>query len=58
MVIDIEELRNYLTHYYGTAAFSGMPVALMDVARISHASPEELIRIAQEEHIDLSQFRV
>lgn len=46
--IDIEELRQRLLDYCGTAAAMGMPAALLDVARIEDATPEELIRIAQQ----------
>ena len=58
MFIDIEKLRDYLTDYYGTAVFAGMPAALIDVTRVSHAPADELIRIAQKEHVDLTQFEI
>ncbi|MBR2676448.1 MAG: hypothetical protein IKE28_06025 [Solobacterium sp.] len=54
--MNIEELRAYLLDYYGTAVFSGMPMALIDVSKVKNASAEELIKIAEKEHIDLSKF--
>ena len=56
MTIDVERLRDYLINYYGTAIFAGMPLAIGDVAKVQHATPEELVMIAQKEHIDLSLF--
>lgn len=57
MIIDIDKLRNYLIDYYGSAAFSGMPMAIFDLERVRHASPEELVEIAQKENINLALFQ-
>lgn len=58
MIVDIEALRDYLKNYYGTAVFAGMPMALIDVAKIERASYQELIEIAKREHIDFSLFEI
>ena len=46
--LDFEGLRAFLMDYCGTAYAAGMGPALMDLARIESADPEELLRIAQE----------
>lgn len=56
MMVDIEKLRSYLIDYYGTAIFSGMPAAFVDLSRVERADADELIQIAQREHIDLYRF--
>ena len=56
MEIDIDELRGYLEDYCGTAAFGGMPAAMVDVWDIQSASPSELIRIAERLGIDVRRF--
>lgn len=58
MTIDVDALRDYLRDYYGTAIFAGMPVAMIDVAKVERASAEELIKIALKEHVDLTKFSV
>ena len=58
MTIDIDALRDYLKDYYGTAIFAGMPAAIIDVSKVERASPEELVRIAMKENVDLSMFTV
>lgn len=46
--LDFEGLRAFLMEYCGTAFAAGMRPALIDLARIERANPEELLRIAQE----------
>ena len=58
MTIDVDALRNALLNYYGTAAFSGMPMALWDVSKVKKASPEELIQMALNNGFDLSRFSI
>ena len=41
--MDTEKLREELKDYYGTAAFNGMPQAMIDVSKIENASEEELL---------------
>lgn len=45
---DFEGLRVFLMDYCGTAFAAGMGPAFIDLARIEHADPQELLRIAQE----------
>jgi hypothetical protein len=43
-------------NYYGTAAYSGMPAAMMDVINVENASPEELIELAEDAGFDLEDY--
>jgi len=45
--MSIDEFRDYLRDYYGTAMMSGFPMAVVDLGRIDSLSDEELIRIAE-----------
>lgn len=54
--IDIERLRKDLLDYFGSAMFSGFPMAMMDVMKIQNASADTLIRIASENGFDLSKY--
>ncbi len=56
--INVDQLRRYLMDYYGTAAFSGLPMAMVDLSRVQTGSPEEVVRIALKENVDLSRFAV
>jgi len=56
MRIDMDDLRRDLEDYYGTAAFSGMPVAFMDLYRVQQASDYELLRMAQQNGFDMSRY--
>lgn len=53
MEVNVEQLRRELLDYCGTAAFGGMPAAIGDVMEIEHASPSELIDIAQRLGVEL-----
>ncbi len=55
--IDFNKLRKDLTDYYGTAAFSGFPAAMMDASRMSSASSQDLMREASKNGIDLNKYR-
>lgn len=55
-LIDIDDLRDHLLDYCGTAMFSGFPAALLDVADIERMSAEELCRKAEELGVDLRRF--
>ena len=46
-----EELREKLKDYYGTAMVSGMPMALIDLARVENMTDEEIEREAEKKHI-------
>ena len=45
---EIEQVRDGLKDYYGTAAFSGFPMAVMDVVKVEQMDDEEVIRKARE----------
>lgn len=53
---DFNKLKEDLTDYYGTAAFSGFPAAIMDVSRVENASREELLREAANNGFDLNKY--
>jgi len=54
--IDTDRLRRDLMDYYGTAMFSGFPMAVVDLSRIERASDEKLIEIAQKNGVDLCEY--
>ena len=54
--IDIEKLRKDLLDYFGSAMFSGFPMAMMDVSRVENASADTLIRIASENGFNLNKY--
>ena len=47
MSTDLEELRNQLIDYYGTAMANGNPLAMMDLIQVETASEETLIDYAE-----------
>ena len=55
-MIDFDRLRRDLTDYYGTAAFSGFPAAIIDVGKVQRASEEKLIQLSQQLKVDLSKY--
>ena len=59
MMIDIEELREELKQEcYGAAFCGGFGGALVKSHDVEKASPEELVRMAEKEGIDLRRFEV
>ena len=56
--INADELRDYLKDYCGTAASSGFPAALLDVADIEDMDGYELCEKAENLGIDLERFEV
>ena len=58
MEIDVDELRDYMVDYCGTAAFSGSPAAILDVVDIERMDGYELCEKAEDLGIDLERFRV
>ena len=56
MKIDMKELRDSMENYYGTAMFSGFPMAGVDLIRVQNMSDEELLRKALRDNVDLSPF--
>lgn len=56
--IDIDELRDYLRDYYGTAMMAGLWPALGDLGQIDALDGYELCELAEREGIDLTRFEV
>ena len=54
--IDFERLRSDLRDYYGTAMFSGFPMAVMDLSKVERASDDDLLRIADKEGYNLTRY--
>lgn len=54
--IDVDRLRTYLEDYAGTAAFGGLPAALVEVFDVEGMDPHELCERAEELGIDLGDF--
>lgn len=54
--IDISRLRRDMLDDYGTAMFSGFPMAVMDVSRVERMSDQELLELAQKNGIDLRKY--
>ncbi len=57
MEIDIEELRNDLINYLGTA-MQFNPQAVIELAEVENASPERVVNIALRLGFDLSEYDV
>ena len=58
ITIDIDRLRRDLENHFGTAAFFGVPVAMMDVWEIQRMSNEEVVDKALKEGFDLFRYQV
>ena len=56
--IDVDELREHMVDYYGTAAFSGSPAAMADVWEVERMDGYELCERADQMGIDLRKFEV
>lgn len=56
--IDVDELRDYMRDYCGTAMFSGFPAALLDIAEIDRMNGQELCKKAESMGVDLRKFEV
>ena len=58
MEIDVDELRDYMVDYCGSAAFSGFPAAILDVVDIERMDGYELCEKAEALGINLEKFEV
>ncbi len=58
IIIDDNRLQRDLEDYYGSAMFSGFPMALMDLSRMEYASGDELAVLANECGFDLARYMV
>lgn len=56
--IDFDQLREALMDDAGTATFVASPLAMADLVAVESASPEELIRMAEQTGMDLRRFEV
>ena len=56
MEIDVSRLRSDLEDYYGTAVFSGLPMAVVELSQAQTASPQELVDMAQRAGFDLGRY--
>lgn len=56
MDLDISRLRDDLEDYYGTAMFSGMPMAVIELSQAETASPQELVDMALRAGLDLGRY--
>lgn len=56
--VDVDQLREGLFDYAGSAAGVGFPAAMLDVMDIEDESPQELLARAEREGLDLRDFAV
>ncbi len=56
MELDISKLRDDLEDYYGSAMFSGLPMAVVELTQAQTASPQELVDMAQRAGFDLDRY--
>lgn len=54
--INISKLKKDLMDYFGTAVFSGMPNAVIELSKISNASDSQIINLALNIGFDLSEY--
>ena len=58
VLIDVDRLRRDLMDYFGTATFSGFPMAVIDLAKIESATDSEIVRIAEKNGFNLRKYIV
>lgn len=56
MEFDISRLRDDLEDYYGSAVFSGLPMAVVELSQAQSASPQELMDMARRAGFDLGRY--
>jgi len=57
MEIDVDSLREDLINYFGTAMQFNQ-LAIMDLTKVENASIEELLKIAQVNGFNLSDYEI
>ena len=58
IIIDVDELRQDLKDFYGTAREYN-PAAVMDlIKKVEQASDEEIVKIAKDNHINLYDYEI
>ena len=55
--MDYERLRKDLKEYYGTAVFSGLPMAVIELSDIESAPESKLINIARRAGFNLDDYK-
>ena len=58
MNIDYEKLRSDLIDYFGSAMFSELSMAIVDLSKIETASNNELIEIAIKNNWDITKYQI
>ena len=56
MDINVDALRRDLEEFYGSAAFGGFPAALVDLAQVENASPQQLVELSRRAGLDLTDY--
>ena len=56
--IDVDELRRDMEEEYVAAMYSGFPMAIMDLTDVERLSDQELVKLAQENGVDLRAYTV
>ena len=56
--IDVNQLRKDMRDYYGTAMFTGFPMAVMYLSKVERLSDRELVELAQKNGVDLRKYIV
>ena len=54
--IDVAKLRRDIKDNYGTAMFSGFPMAIIDLSKVDRMSDMELVEFAQKKGVDLRKY--
>lgn len=57
ITIDIDQLREDLETYYGTA-MQYNPAAMMDLIKVERASDNEIVKIARDNNINLYDYEI
>jgi hypothetical protein len=55
--LDYDRLRRDLVDYYGTAMYSGFPMAMMELEQLKRASETELEKFAKKAGLNLNKYR-
>lgn len=56
--MDYKKLKKDIKDYYGTAMFSGFPMAMMNLSDIEKMTNEELIREAKKIGLKLGKYKI
>ena len=54
--MDFDKLKNDLADYYGSAMFSGMPAAAVDLVDVETENNDALLQRAIDNGFDLNQY--